>query len=334
MAEILNNKEIDELLAAFRETGLEEAETPQIEEGEDREVRKFDFTRPRRFRRNQFAVLQGIHEESASRLRVALSEGVKLAAAVELLGCEQLRFESFLAGLPERPLVYAIGVQQFDAPTLLSLDHDLLFTGVDRLLGGPGRTAMPAREPTALEDAVGQSFVAKTVLGFTTSWATTPVKLVFQVRQRLAGPALLGVMDPKEVGFAATYQVKGAFPSGELKIFLPYRGLQPYLDRLAPESQGLVDPGVRSEIVQRAVLPVRVRLQAVLGSARLPLREVLGLEPGDIVPLERHVNEPIDVLVGTNVKFRARLGTHGKKLAVRILSVTAPHEVQALEAGS
>jgi flagellar motor switch protein FliN/FliY len=43
-----------------------------------------------------------------------------------------------------------------------------------------------------------------------------------------------------------------------------------------------------------------IELDATLqfGSRELPLREVLELGPGDVVELDRHVSEPVDVVSG------------------------------------
>jgi flagellar motor switch protein FliM len=51
------------------------------------------------------------------------------------------------------------------------------------------------------------------------------------------------------------------------------------------------------------------------------LRQILDLKEGDVVLLTRRTNEPIDILVGNKVKFRARPGLRGKHVVVQIESI-------------
>ena len=50
-----------------------------------------------------------------------------------------------------------------------------------------------------------------------------------------------------------------------------------------------------------------IELDATLqfGSREMPLREVLELGPGDVVELDRHVSEPVDLVVGDRIVARA-----------------------------
>jgi len=59
-----------------------------------------------------------------------------------------------------------------------------------------------------------------------------------------------------------------------------------------------VDPGIG--------LLCDIELDATLqfGSRDMPLREVLELGPGDVVELDRHVSEPVDLVVGDRIVAR------------------------------
>jgi flagellar motor switch protein FliM len=63
---------------------------------------------------------------------------------------------------------------------------------------------------------------------------------------------------------------------------------------------------------------VPVNVTALIG-AQMSARELLALEAGDIVGLGLPANKPIDVHVGTTLKFRGRLAVEGRRSAVRIV---------------
>jgi len=52
---------------------------------------------------------------------------------------------------------------------------------------------------------------------------------------------------------------------------------------------------------------VPVRVQAVLGRTRLTVDELLGLQPGSLVELDRRAGEPVDLLVNGRLIARGEL---------------------------
>src|SRR3979411_539018 len=69
-----------------------------------------------------------------------------------------------------------------------------------------------------------------------------------------------------------------------------------------------------------------IELDATLqfGSREMALREVLELGPGDVVELDRHVSEPVDLVVGDRIGGRGEgVGVSGN-FALRITEVATP----------
>jgi flagellar motor switch protein FliN/FliY len=57
----------------------------------------------------------------------------------------------------------------------------------------------------------------------------------------------------------------------------------------------------------QAVYDVPVRVQAVLGRARMPISELVAMHPGHVFELDRRVGEPIDVLVNDRLIARGEI---------------------------
>jgi flagellar motor switch protein FliN len=60
------------------------------------------------------------------------------------------------------------------------------------------------------------------------------------------------------------------------------------------------------------------------GSREVPLREVLELGPGDVVELNRHVSEPVDLVVGDRIIARGEVVVVNGNFALRITEVATP----------
>jgi len=69
-------------------------------------------------------------------------------------------------------------------------------------------------------------------------------------------------------------------------------------------------------------LELDVTLQ--FGSREMPLREVLELGPGDVVELNRHVSEPVDLVVGERIIARGEVLVVSGNFALRITEVATP----------
>jgi len=69
-----------------------------------------------------------------------------------------------------------------------------------------------------------------------------------------------------------------------------------------------------------------IELEATLqfGSRELALREILELGPGDVIELDRHVAEPVDLVVGDRIVARGEVVVLSGNFALRITEVATP----------
>lgn len=69
-----------------------------------------------------------------------------------------------------------------------------------------------------------------------------------------------------------------------------------------------------------------IELDATLqfGSREMPLREVLELGPGDVVELNRHVSEPVELVVGDRIVARGEVVVMNGNFALRVTEVATP----------
>ncbi|HMC93126.1 MAG TPA: FliM/FliN family flagellar motor switch protein [Allosphingosinicella sp.] len=96
-----------------------------------------------------------------------------------------------------------------------------------------------------------------------------------------------------------------AFADGTeaIRIGLPAAALVPYRRRSAAPSRG--KRGLAT--LAHALAPVRVPLQARIGTAILSVDELRGIAPGDVLLLDRAIDDPAEILVNFLPSGRARL---------------------------
>jgi flagellar motor switch protein FliN/FliY len=91
--------------------------------------------------------------------------------------------------------------------------------------------------------------------------------------------------------------------------------------------------GVRGEPTQSGLsagveLLLDVELEASLrfGCCEMPLGEILELGPGDVVELDRHVSDPVDLIVGDKIVARGDVVLVNGNFGLRVTEVAAPQK--------
>jgi flagellar motor switch protein FliM len=75
--------------------------------------------------------------------------------------------------------------------------------------------------------------------------------------------------------------------------------------------------------LERTVSTVGLELSVLLGGAQVSVRQLLGLKPGDVVPLDRRVGEPQVAPVQGRPKFSGHVGLLGNRVAFKVAGTLA-----------
>jgi len=89
--------------------------------------------------------------------------------------------------------------------------------------------------------------------------------------------------------------------------------------RSAPPS---LSPGLSPGL--ELLLDVELEASLRFGSREMPLGEILDLGPGDVVELDRHVADPVDLIVGDKIVARGEVVLVNGNFGLRVTEVAAP----------
>jgi flagellar motor switch protein FliN len=74
------------------------------------------------------------------------------------------------------------------------------------------------------------------------------------------------------------------------------------------------------------LLDVELDASLRFGSREMPLGEILDLVPGDVVQLDRHLNDPVDLIVGDKIVARGEVVLVNGNFGLRVTEVAAPRK--------
>jgi len=69
--------------------------------------------------------------------------------------------------------------------------------------------------------------------------------------------------------------------------------------------------------IEWAKIPIRVNM----GNTQISVQDLLYLECGDVIPLDKGINDTLHVYIGEHIKFKGIPGLSGNRMAVQITEV-------------
>jgi flagellar motor switch protein FliM len=284
-------------------------------------VRPYDFAAPSRVSKEALRAVTSIHEIFLYSLVSAMSAHMRTLVEIELVGIDQLTFQEYSLSLNNPTVLCLFSMKPLDGEGVIELQPPLVAAMVDRLFGGEGESSGRTRELTPIEQAVVGRIIRQNVADLRMAWEEVhPIELQLKSIER--NPQMMQVLSPSEVVMLVTYEVKVEQAVGLMTICYPLMSLEPALKHMELQQSNVrVRPWKKDngeDPLQREMLGVGVDVVAELGQTALSVREVLGLDLGDVLRLNRHHEDPVRVIVGGMPKLEGRPGVVRRNRAVLV----------------
>jgi flagellar motor switch protein FliM len=325
--EILTNEEIDTLLHLFRSEGAAAeaaakaaaaAPRPTLDDGTL--VTAVDLLKPNRLSREHIKSFERYFENAGKMLSATITDRLRLDTRCDCVAVEQTRFQSWLEQLPGPVAIYVLKMEPLGLPVLFTATTSMLYGAVDRILGGTGKVNRVPKDFTQAEYTVADALVGPCLDRICESLAEM-LPLKWSVESRFCNPTLAQILPSQDVVLSVYFQAAGDFLIGDLRLVFPFHALEPHLGRTGQDTARRVPSGTMRATVARTVAGVPLDLSVLLGSARIQLRQLLTLQPGDVVPIDARIGDPAVVPVQGRPKFHGHIGRMGNRLALQVADV-------------
>ncbi|MCK4371943.1 MAG: flagellar motor switch protein FliM, partial [candidate division Zixibacteria bacterium] len=322
--------EIDALLTTVS-AGDGEVDDEQLDDDRLRSIIAYDFKHPNRVSKDQIRTLENMHDNFAGHYGSTLSALLRTIADVDLVSVDQITYSEFIMSLVSPSCTYTYAATPLEGGCLVDYNPTLTFALIDRMFGGNGKILESDRELTGIERSVMGRLSQKLYSDLTRAWENI-VKLEIEQKSFETNPQFIQVVPPGETVVVVSFQIKVFQSTGLLTLCYPYVSLEPIITKLS--AQNWIDATKKKNLDEDRMINrqnlnnVDTMVTAELLMTTIKVREFLGLQPGDIVPSERKISEPIAVYVNKRRKYFAQPGLSGKKRAVQI---TQPCDIEAQE---
>jgi flagellar motor switch protein FliM len=313
--ETLSQAEIDALLAAV----ATESNAPVVlDTTPGSRVQAMDFRRPSKFNKDQLRTLEMLHDTFARLGATYLSGALRTVADISVLGAEQVTYGEFISSLPVPALTGILELQPLGTNAILAIDLPLVFSTIDRLLGGTGQGTARLRELTDIELSLCRTIISRLLGELSTSWSEL-VGVDFTLRHTEMNPQFAQIAPPTELSVLLSFQIRVGDATGVITLCLPWRSIETVAPSLTANSYFAGGrAGVRGVDLLPPLEHVQIDIRVEVGGTDLQLGEVLALEEGDVIRLGVPVEQGVVLYAGDTPLYRVMPGSHRRHMAAQV----------------
>ncbi len=313
--DILSQDEIDALLHGVDE-GDVETEDPYPSDGQ---ARDFNFATQDRIVRGRMPTLEMINERFARHLRVRLFNVLRRSAEISVVGTRITKFSEYMHSLFVPTSLNLVRAHPLHGTGLFVFDPKLVFILVDNFFGGDGRyyTRIEGRDFTPMEMKVVHGVLEGAFEDMQKAWQPV-MELQFEFLNSEVNPQFANIVSPTEIVVISEFHIELDGGGGNLHVTLPYSMIEPIREQL--------DTGIQSDrsdvdqrwmhALQEEIQTAEVEISSILAETDVTVRELLDIQPGDIIPVD--LPDKISLQVEDIPMFRGKFGVSNGLNAIQV----------------
>lgn len=322
MPEVLTQSQIDDLLSEL--AGQSASSSVFTEE---KKVRPYNFRNPKKLSKDQQKVLRSMGEVFARHLASYLAGLTRTYCEVLMVSLEEHPYMEYNNALPDMQITGVLETNLIKGAILLDVSNTLTFALIERMFGGAiVDREPPEREFTDIEVTLMERIIRRITALFQEAWTFWP-DAVLNVRQIETNTRFIKSIGMDDMVTTMVLSVSLSEVKGTITCCLPCMEFLPLLEAVVAEQSGssLKGEDDDSEEISQSRGALLNRLQdataevcGILGTATMSMREVLDLQPGDVIRLDQAMGTPVVITVNGKKWFYGAPGTRKNKMALRI----------------
>lgn len=321
MGDVLSQSEIDNLLNALSSGELD---VEEIKENNEKQVKEYDFARPSKFSKEHLRTLEIIFEHYGRLVTTNLPVYLRKTVNVEVMNSEAVTYSEFSNALSNPVLLGIVNFAPLQGNIIIEMASNLGYAIVDRMLGGRGDALDKVREFSEIELLIIERILVVCVNLLREPWENV-VEIHPHLERIETNSQYAQIISPSEMIAIVTMNVKIGNVEGLMNVCLPYITLEDVIEKINTRywyaNIQNHDDNDYGEVIEGLINRAHIPVKAILGKSIISVNDFSSLLPGDIIKLDRRVEDELDIYVGNIRKFTALPGSAGEKYAVRVTEV-------------
>ncbi len=321
MADVLSQNEIDALL---KQLSSGELDVDEINDEPAVKIKDYDFARPSKFSKEHLRTLEIIFEHFGRLVSSNFPAYLRKNVQIDVMNSEAVTYSEFANALSNPVLLGIVNFAPLNGNILIELASNLGYAIIDRMLGGMGDPLEKARDFSEIELSV-----LERIFSILVDLLREPWQNVIEIHPRLerieTNSQFAQIISPGEMIAIVTINVAIGTVEGLMNICLPFMTLEDIMDKLNTKYWFSMmqsnNEEAYNEYIEAAITKAQIPIKALLGKSSISVMDFINLQVGDIIRLDSHVDEELDVYVGNIVKFKALPGSGAEHYAVKVTEI-------------
>ncbi len=327
MDKLLTKDEIEALLVAVSEGRIDPEKELAHERGGVVPYDLFNTTAHKGLMPN----LDIVYDSFIRYHRVSMSNRLRKIVEIKKIGARPYKFDDFLKTLPSPVCMGIFKIDPLKGASVLTMDNNLVYAIIDSVLGGSGAPSIMEnnRLYTSIELRIMQKMMKDALLDMEKSWIHLQHDAKMNLLRLEMNPRLVNIVPPEYLVVSMELEIQIENTRGSMVFAIPYMTVDPIKEKL--KYGGQIDTETRDPkwtfklSTELCDAPMAVNVE--MGHANITLRELLHLELGDTIMLNKDVQSPMVMKVGGVGKFLGAPGVYRGNKALQILRNITREEV-------
>lgn len=323
MAEILSQSQIDELL---NNLSSGDVNIQELEAAEKR-VKEYDFRSPKKITKETIKFIKGIYENYCRVITSRLTSMLRLTCDVTVEQVEESIFHEYNNALDDYVLMGLIDVKYpdktaSDSQILMEVSKPLSFVIIDRLLGGIGEEFENIRDYTDIELSLLSNMLKQLIKQMGPTWEGT-LEFGTELSKIETNSRFVQSINYNDTVVIVVLNMIINQLSGKITVCIPSSILDEIFKKANIISKNNKKKSEQSIEEQKSAIMDSIRtskltVTGVLGKSQATLQDILSMQIGDLIMLNKNVNYDVDVHVDGEKWFEGKWGNRKNKGVIKI----------------
>jgi flagellar motor switch protein FliM len=324
MAEqVLSQEEIDALLNALDTGEIDPDDVPEKEE-DVQKIKEYDFKRPNRFSKEYIDTLHMVFEAYAKMNSNLLSNQLSSSVQVNLLVVEQVSYDEFIKSIPNPTLIAIFHMEPLGGSMFLEINPTFGKMAIELMCGGGKGIEGIKNRLTDIEVEILQEVIYSLLGNLRSAWGDliTVEPLLDNVE---TNPQLVQSLSPNEPVALISFSIEALNNKTYMNLCIPYIAFENHTEILSIKNwfdlEKKEDALGYTDIISNKLQSTELELSVILGKTYLTIHQILNLENGDVLELDKKTDDLLTMNVEEKERFKVQPGIKSRKMAVQVVEL-------------
>lgn len=306
----------------------EEAIEKALNKEDDKYFSDYDFEKPDKFNPENLKSLHQIFVSFGKNFSQMMSASLKMGIDFKITQTiEQIPYTTeYIEKLPKNYAVFGVidlGRKEL-GKIIAELDLNLILPIHKKMLGGKKAEIIEERRPlTEIERITLEQWINELMFPNLQEAFRNVVDLKLKISNIETDAQHAKVTAPQDMVALVTFDVFVGDRKSTMRFCIPFMSIEKIIDKLTTENiydayKQDENQGEQIELLRSHIARVNKKIDVELGKSKITLKELVDFSEGDVLILDKKMNEDLTAYIDDLPKFSCKMGRKENKVAIKV----------------